>query len=593
MDTTSAVQLFQRLFRGAPERHLLWVPGPDLNQKQIVTRPWRARTQEYEVHLAPDTRAGPGALGLFPGFPRQDREGLWTDWAMLDFDSQSPDDLQDLFEALSRQGLQVLANTGSRGRGTHLWFLLGRPLPLAHVVASLQFLQRVVRALELGKVELRPVAGAGAGVLLPYRGARLDGEGVNPLVDHQTGEVLSLQALAERERQDHRRFAQLGRLRSPERFLTGTYRPAGALQPRLESVLEERTQEDRWEAELERLESFWEEGRRHYLVIGATVHGLNCGVAPEVIEEELMDLVDRCGDEEAQERRKAIRDTLRRHKRGLTVSASHFYDRAGVEPPSKVSQEVQDLVVSLLDEMMGDPWLTQKGKSARSLYRALLRLAWHHGRQHPLGVEVSVSRSQLLEEAALGSAATVESALVHLEGKNLLRRGAASVRDRSGSFVLLTAECSTHITGEKVRGYFSLSPHLRNGRDRLGKTAEQLLDLLLYHGPQDLTELAQRMKTRPSDLRKHTNTLFRSSIIEFGEGQCLQTTADFKKALDDRAHIDGSHQARERQQQYLRVRQTAFQARLRRQDEQRREVGSPQVSTPSAEEEAPTGPRDK
>lgn len=585
MDNASQVQLFQRLLRGDPQRHLRWLRGAQPNEKKIITvrrGPW---VQEYEAHLHPDAQAGPNALGLFPGFPLPGREGLWTDWAMLDFDSQSPDDLQTLFELLSRQGLQVLANTGSRGRGTHLWFLLRRPISLPQAVASLQFLERVIRALELGKVDRRPQDGAGAGVVLPYRGALVDGRGVNPFVDYQTGEELSLQALAEWERQDHRRFTQLGRLRSLERFLTGTYRPAGSWQPRVESVLEERTQEDRWEDELGRLEDLWVEGQRHFLVIGATCHGLNCRIDPEGIEQDLMALVTRCGDEEASERRRAIQETLRRAKQGKATSASYFYDQAGVEPPTKVSQEVQDLVVGLLDEMMGAPWPSQRGKSARSLYRALLRLAWHHGRQHPQGVEVSAAWSQLLQEAELGSSATLQGALLHLEGKELLRRGAGSSQGKSGSLVLLATECSTLIMGEKVRGYFSLSPHLRNGPARLGKTAEQLLDLLLYHGPQDLTELAQRMKTRPSDLCKHRDALMLSGIITSGDDHRLHVSPDLEIALDGRYRDDGTYHAREQQRQHLRARQTAFQACLKGRDERRRQTtdlpGDPHVSTQS------------
>lgn len=564
MTQQSSVQILQSIFRGRPEKHIQLRSPTNVSRKDIVEVKRGAAERDYAAHLRPEASQGPGGIGLYPGFVWGRRTGLWTNWAMLDFDDHSPDDLQLFFEVLTRQGLQVLANQGTRGRGAHLWFLLERPVPLEKAAASLHFLQHAAAKLGISKVERRPHHNSGdLAVMLPYRGAGVDGRGFNPLIDYATGEVIELPYLLQRERQDTQLFSRLGRLRSTERFIEGTYRPKPPLSPRVATVIGEGEHSDRWATELSRLPLLWQEGRRHWLVLGAASHGLNCGVSPATIESDLMSLVERCGDEEPEERRKAIRTTLERHKRGQPVSASYFYEQANVEPPTKVSDEVRATLGALWEEAMSDAWQTQAGKSARSLYKALLRLAFHHGQRNPHGIEVSVSWGQLQQEADLGSSATLRNSLLFLEEKQLLRRGAQAEGEKSGSFVLLVTERSTLIRERGLRECFSLSRNFRNGEGRLGKTAEQLFDLLNYFGPQDLNELANRMKTRPTDLRKQRDKLLDAGLILEDEKNLLHVAPDSDRALGVQEEYDGTLQARERQRQKQRIRQDRYRAHLK------------------------------
>ncbi|MDL2342705.1 hypothetical protein QOL99_00930 [Deinococcus sp. MIMF12] len=562
----SLAQMLSDLFPRQETRHIRWDPRSDPHNKQVYEAASPATLREFGTHLAEAAWPGPGALGLFPGFTPHGRKLPLTTWAMLDFDEHRPDDLQPLFELLRRQGLTVLFNGGTRDRGTHLWFLLNRPIPVRQAYASLKFLQRVVRELVGITIELRPSSpsGQGVGVFLPYRGAELDGYGANPLVDFATSEILSLPELASGPRQDAADFIRLGTSRSVQRFTCGKARPRHPWHPRLESVILEGEKTDRWDDELERLEELWEEGRRHSLTVAATCHGLNCGVPGEEIRRDLLDLARGCQDDELSERERAIGGVLARHGRGETISATHFYEEAGVPPPSKVSSIVRETIGELVDAMMADPWKTTAGKSARSVYKALLRLGWHHGHDHPEGAEVSVAWTQLEREANVGSTATLQNSLALLEQRGLLRRGLSPQGDKSGSFILLTTNRSTHITEEETRGYFSSSLHLRNGRGKLGKTAEQLFDLLLYFGPQSLAELAQRMDARPYDLHKHRDKLLIAGAIQEDQDGILCASPEMESHFARRFQEDGSLTAEERQEARIRERMARYRARRAR-----------------------------
>lgn len=564
-------QVLKNLFPSHPGGHILWMPGEPKSPGKKNTR---ARTgmpsqAAYARHLSVSSCLGPGALGTTPGFPSPAGRTSLTTWAVLDFDDQTPSEVRPFFEALSRQGLTFLFNGGTTGRGTHVWFLLDAPLPLGRAYHSLAFLQRVARYMGAGDMDLRPAAptlsasGKGDAIFLPYRGAGQDSFGVNPLTDSTTGEEVRLSELPGRPRQSAQAFRQLGFRQSVNRFLNGQPSPPPVERlPRLPSVLH--TREDLWQDELERLGGYWRPGRRHHLLTGAVAFGLKCGIPPEQVRQDLLTLMEDERDEELEDRRATIDSNLANAAAGELLAYKKFYGKAGIDAPTlSATPQVQDLVEDLLHRLMSQPWPGKSGKSTRSLLKALLAVAWQHGQRHPEGVEVSVSWAELLERASIGSAATLRRSFIRLEQEGWLRRGAKGREHQSGSLVLTVNNGRNLSRGGEGKGkeYFCSSQAFRYGRGRLGKSAEQMLDLLLYFGPQSFDDLAYRMKARPSDLMRYQSELAAAGVISY-ETRRLVVQPNFAEALEKRQQEDGSQAAAVRQQALHQAKRQKYRGRL-------------------------------
>ena len=542
-------QVLMSVFPGHPERHIAWIPGGEPGDKRTTLRHYRAGLAEFSRHLHPASREGVGAVGIVQGI--KTKRAWRTPWAVLDFDEQKPAELEEFFHLLRSRGLNFLFNTGTRERGTHVFFLLDTAVTLHQAHKALTLLEGVAKRLGAGLMDLRPNSGRprpDKGLYLPYRGAGDDGFGANPLVDSATGVVISLAQLPDHPRQPVAAFTALTRLKSAESFIAGparSYRPERL--PHLESVIPLST--DRWAAELERLADFWTKGRRYHLTLAATAYGLHRGVLPDQIVIDLLNLAEDKNDEELQDRRSTIQDSLKRAAEGEPMAYHQFYEAADVpSPEGGTTAAVREQVEEMLDALMADPWKGKGGKTDRSLLKTLLSLAWKYGYEHDDGVEVSAAWSTLEQGGSIGSSSTMSLSLSRLEGRGWTRRGLNSHEGKSGSFILLVEERSTLFReGPSAEDYFGLSPSLRYGynRDtrmkRLGKSAEHVIDVLMWFGPLTRKELAAHMDVRPTDQRELLGKLCDERILEVDD--CCQAG---KLRVSDRLdHFLEDHQERD------------------------------------------------
>ncbi|WP_291432214.1 hypothetical protein [Deinococcus sp.] len=572
---TTRTSVLRTLFPGHPDQHLCWTHSNPDGSKEIRYRRRGAKNDDYERHLHPDTVPGPGALGVMPGVSRRGR--LVTSWAMLDLDTFTPEALAALRGALDSHELPYLLTTGTTGRGAHLWFLLSEPITLRAAWRAVDFLGRAARHVGVTGLDLRPSQeeGTGSGVLLPYRGADRDGLGVNPLY-LPTGEPVSLDDTPDLPRVDAGVFTALGRRRDVSRFLGGEGpRPRPPRRPRLPplpSVLGPDGVPERWAAELERVRDLWTEGRRHHLTLAVSAYGLALGLPGEQVQADLMAVIVAAGDPEHQERLTIIERTLERAAQGESLAYRAFYAAAGLDAPGGTTDAVRERIAVWLDALMTQPWPGKGGKTDRSLWKTLLGLSWRYGVLHPDGVELSVAWTQLLREADIGSEDTLSQGLARLEALGLLQRGRHGEGTKSGSFILLWANRSTLTTGGKItpEEFFGFTTPLRNGRGRLGKRAEQILDLIHWHGPQDRRALARHLRTRPADLHDLLDQMIDDHLLEeHARDGPLHLAEQLAQHLEARQHRDGTNVARDRQRALIQDRRERYRARYARRRRQR------------------------
>jgi hypothetical protein len=546
-------------WRGHPERHLVAVQ-PDAGQPKklrLIHSPLSAQAVQTHLNVPTDVLGGVGSVGVMPGI----KSGkVWrTPWAVMDFDQQQPADLKPFFDLLLDRELRFVFSTGTTGRGAHLWFLLDQAITLHQANRALKFLKEVAVSIGWSGIDLRPdEKGEGsAGIMLPYRGAARDGEGVNPLYDPATGALILLSELPSFPRQDAKMFARLGSLRSVERFFAGLApekQPVHA--PRLASEIP--TAAEAWEAELGRLCPLWKPGRRNSLTVAASAFGLSLGINPEQLRDELMELIKSSHDEEESDREQVIDLAIKRHINGELLAYKHFYTEAGVQTPIEArSAAVRSLVCGGMERLMDSVWHGKAGKTDRSVHKTLLNLAAEFGYKHTFGVEISVAWSALIVEANVGSYSTLSKCLARLQAADLLRRGAVSVGGKSSSFILLLPNRSIPLrggAGNKVRSQeesYCLSSALRNGVNRPGKPREEVIDLLGWHGAMSIKEMATRLEIRPTDLRKRLAALKNRDLILWDEhdpDSMIRLIADIKKRLEEIQESDGSEAAKKKQE---------------------------------------------
>lgn len=550
---TTRTSVLHTLFPGDPDQHIVWTHNAPDGHKEIRERIGVAPASAYERHLCPETADGPGALGVMPGIPWRGRRV--TSWAMLDFDAYTTETLATFQAALDPYELPYLLTTGTTGRGAHIWFLLSEPVTLKTAWRTVRFLGEVARHIGVTSLDLRPSQGdrRGSGILLPYRGAALDGLGVNPLV-LPTGEPVPLDNALGLPCVEARRFAALGKRSDVSRFLSpAASRPRSPRRlrlPPLPSVLGPDGAAERWATELERVSGLWTEGRRHHLTLAVSAYGLALGIVGEQVRDDVMTVVTAASDTEHQQRLKLIERTRRRAEQGEGLAYLAFYTAAGVEAPGGTTEEVRERIGALLTDLMEQPWPGKAGKTARSLWKTFLRLAWRHGVLHSDGVELSVGWSQLLRDANVGSEDTLSQGLARLEDRQLLRRGRQSKGVNSGSFILLWTNRSTQARGGEVtpEEFFGFTTTLRNGRGKLGKRAEQVLDLILWHGPQTRRALARHLHTRPVDLFHLLDGLIDDRLLdEHARDGHLHLADHLDQHLGARQARDGTDTARDRQ----------------------------------------------
>ncbi|AWN22129.1 hypothetical protein DKM44_01810 [Deinococcus irradiatisoli] len=558
-------QLMMDLFPAGTERYLRLYPTPPEQLKDMREIKRRARVEDYERHLDVRSFAGPGGLGLIPGI--QSGTTWRTPWAVMDFDASTPPALANFFSVLIEHSLQFTFSYGTTGRGAHVWFFLDQAVTLKQAHRALAFLRQVAELQGYERPEVRPsgLSESGMGILLPYRGAADDGLGANPLWSPIDGVQIGLRELAEVPKQKASSFVKLGALKSPQRFAAGLVpKERPRLTSRMPSVLDDPT--FRWQAELTRLKALWKQGRRHHLTVAVTAYGVSLGLDHDTIRNDVMDLIQHTQDEEVQGREKVIERGLGRSAEGKALNDAEFYGFAGVDTARTAELTEARLRLEVgLDILMTQPWPGKSGKTDRSLYKTLLLAAWEYGYPHPSGVELSMAWSELGDSANIASTDTLNKSLVRLEKAGLVSRGRYSVEGNSGTFVLLVTKRSILLRGPDAGESFGLSPALRNGGGALGKTREQILDLLVWHGPQSREELASSMATRWQDLKMPLSSLLYTGLIhEVGTGRTgfLSVAENWRSLLDERQRSDGSEWRQEGQRALAQKKTAGFRKRL-------------------------------
>lgn len=196
--------------------------------------------------------------------------------------------------------------------------------------------------------------------------------------------------------------------------------------------------------------------------------------------------------------------------------------RTGVASP-----EVLRLLAVLADGFWEKDWKGRTGLTDRSVYLALLRVAYRHGTVIPSGVRVSVAVRQLALEAAVSTpTAAASTKRLKLE-HGLLRRDGYGEGPKCGAFVLLVDPRSTYTLAQGYHRREAVSLELpecissarvalRWGAGRLGKTKEFILDALRRLGECTEPELAAAMgrEGRARHLRTHLDDLVVSGIVQ-------------------------------------------------------------------------------
>lgn len=537
-DARQLATILLHTFRGHPTTIIAW-RGFKIGKKNIRSRKGPANLDHFRWHVEQQKDAG---IGLHPAYPVNNTGTLYTNWAMLDFDYDPPERLLEFMTWLREEwGVQPLFNRGSTGRGTHLWFLFEQNLPVEKVIAFLRAAHDEAKRRGLGKVEIRPTSATqkGSAVILPYRGAAGDGYGPQGLNDPETGEAISLVALPAFPRSGVKTL--LAKLKSP----STPRRP----QRRASTVINDPAAppDDRWQAEVRRVEMEYEPGQRQHLVLGLSAYGLYLGLPAHVVESDVLGLCERQDDEELSMRRAAVEGTIGRFQAGQGVAVREFYLRAGVTPPDVGrDEEILARVQGLRAWMLTFAWTGPVGLSARSTYLTLLKLAEDCAHLHDQGLEVSVSWRALMERADLGSRNTLQRVLVYLEDHGLLERANPPVGEKSGSFLLRVTDATTLTMGLGSPFRKIDAPTFRAGKGRLGKKKEVIFDLLLAFPGLTRHDLASRLGRRPTDFREAVQALTAEGLIAEQDGH-LHPAPDWPARLADREQRDRSDRAREQQ----------------------------------------------
>ena len=158
-------------------------------------------------------------------------------------------------------------------------------------------------------------------------------------------------------------------------------------------------------------------------------------------------------------------------------------------PARETRDKVREILKELSAAVWAEEWKGRAGLTARSVYVALLRVAYHHGDLIPSGVRVSIAMRQLALQAGV-SLPALNRAIKRLTYEHgLIRRDGRGEGPKSGAFVLLIGARTTQtLSQEFLQGKTASSlgsecltsarVALRWGAGRLGKTNEMVLDAL-------------------------------------------------------------------------------------------------------------------
>ncbi len=573
----------QKLYTGHPARHLLckdvYTNESGQVKKKVITVHQGAQLEDYLRHLSIGSIEGVNALGINPTYPEQ--RGEQSRWMVkflaLDFDALKLPDVMQLIAVLEEHRVYVYADTGTTGRGIHLYIFLYAPLPQWEAHKVLTTIANLSKSLGLPYPEFMPSSASGPsrGIFLPYRGAEEDGLGANPLIDPNSGafiplgeaeeeiaktEAIDLQIFIEDLNGDgayHSTFQDTVDATSRDAIGTGTY--ADAVKA--------------WQAEVKRLDRFWIEGRRQHLALGVAAYGLTIGITADTIRKDIKCLETKSDSPEVKERLKAVDGTVEKHDRGDRVAYRKWYRLADVEPPvgGRVVPYEVFLKLKILEEKLRCAnFKGVGGLTDFDVLTELLEVGRRYGESHPWGVKVSISVRDLALRARAG-ATTISASLKRLEEREprWVKRLDRGVGTNSGSVVLSISkedvdsyelpEEDTEAEGQGKTNFHI--PYFRWGTGELGKMIRPILQHLQVLQPCLRADIARAMGRNSRDIKEHMKRLRKYGLVEYDETTHLYTLpTDFESRLSQALFANGIHQTDLRHKNLFERERMAFRA---------------------------------
>ena len=230
-------------------------------------------------------------------------------------------------------------------------------------------------------------------------------------------------------------------------------------------------------------------------------------------------------------------------------------------PGKAPDPEVKVALAQLEGDIWQMDWKGRAGLTDRSVYVALMRVAYRHGTLIPSGIRVSIAVRQLALEAAVSAPTASASTRRLMTEHGLIRRDGRGEGPKCGAFVLLTGPRPTYTLAQSYHRRRVVSPELpecissaraafRWGAGRLGKTKEFILDALRRLGECTEHELAIAMGREPRarDLRPHLDDLVVSGIITRRDGR-YSLSEDIGWHVEFERGLNGELEAEERYRQ--------------------------------------------
>ena len=477
-------------------------------KKHVLTEDGPLVPLVVQRHLAEVGTPLHRTFGVSPSVFDAER-GWLTHFLVVDLDDREVEPLHALGRYLDDFGVPSYLSRSTTGRGWHLVVFLVAPVPSAIGAQTVRHLITAARRLTPTtpeKVDAFPSGAEGGNrVLLPYRGASIDGFGFNPLMVAKDMDRVRLDRahLIGRAPIESIAYALLPFEVPPPTPPS----PDGGLPSPAEATPFEalRADDDRIERERTRLARHYVEGKRQDLALGFAGYMAMHRVSYEDAARQVRLLSKASGEApfETEERLGAVKNTYARLERGERVAYRAFYERAGVEPPTPVRQRPIAVIASVLHRALAHRWQGNGGYTDFVVLISLAAAMSTFGRRtSPTTGEIGMS-CRSLALATNAQPLTVSKSLRRLTNAGWIER-AAVVAPRAKAFTYrfvadgeLAAPTPTQsdITHTSILGTGALEDcvaivgHSAFHQRALGPKAAYVACLLRMLGPKPLADL--------------------------------------------------------------------------------------------------------
>ena len=520
--------------------------------------------EDYPAELNRHLRDRQSQLKVTPG----SHSGTDVDWFTLDFPALALEVLcneaaQPLRDTL--EGLDIHLYIGTCPEGGCVGFVfLERAVPrdtvAKHAEAICLFL--VEGDLEGARSSGQTPLGE---VLLPYVGSLHDGQGANPLWRVGGLKPLSIYDLPEKvQRTGVKKLVVLAEQIEDETT------------PVLEPVSPPKSILDHWQDELARVAPYWGETTAEFLSLGLAGFGVYLGLPEDHVLEDVRVLATNADDAKVEERLKIVKRTYANRRNGKKVSFKSWYEKARLLPPEvlRPPQVVLERVRTLEAFAEKRAWPGRGASSDQAAYLVLLG-AREYGREHPGGVQVSMSLRTLATKANI-SFATATKVVKRLREQELIGRPPAPKEpkgDKAGTFELYLTKDAKLLSEdtnllhqdlvEVAAKWVRLVSLARYGRNRLGKPATQALEVLASLGGKATLETwNDALKKNSRNTLRSRKKLVEKDLVTLQEKH-YELTKDWEERFHALLEQDGSLRARACEEERFKRERESF-AELRR-----------------------------